>query len=161
MQNETDAQANDGGVMDYDFSSLADKASDMIMEYAPKVILAIVVLLIGLRIVKAIQKVVRKACDRGTLDEALKSFVTSLVGWILKIMLFIAVADMVGVETTSFVAILGAAGLAVGLALQGTLANLAGGVLVMIFKPFKVGSLIESQGVLGVVKDIQHRSFDT
>lgn len=155
MQNVTDAPTNDGGTMDYDFSALASKAGDMIMEYAPKVILAIVVLLIGLRIIKAIQKVVRKACDKGTLDEALKGFVTSLVGWILKIMLFIAVADMVGVETTSFVAILGAAGLAVGLALQGTLANFAGGVLVMIFKPFKVGSLVESQGVLGVVKDIQ------
>ncbi|MEO0403673.1 MAG: mechanosensitive ion channel domain-containing protein, partial [Bacteroidota bacterium] len=73
----------------------------------------------------------------------------------LKILLFIAVADMFGIETTSFVAIIGAAGLAIGLALQGTLANFAGGVLVMIFKPYKIGDLVESQGVLGVVNEIQ------
>ncbi|WP_306642283.1 mechanosensitive ion channel family protein [Sanyastnella coralliicola] len=138
-----------------DWNAWIDKGGELIMSYAPKVLLAILVLIIGMRIIKLVQKAVRKACDRSKMEEALKSFVASLAGWILKIVLFIAVADMVGVETTSFVAIVGAAGLAVGLALQGTLANFAGGVLIMIFKPYKVGSLVESQGVLGVVKEIQ------
>lgn len=156
MQNVNETPVNEStGAMNFDWTSLTTKAGEMIVEYAPRFILAIVVLLIGLRIIKAIQKVVRKACEKSSLEEALKSFVTSLVGWILKVMLFIAVADMVGVKTTSFVAILGAAGLAIGLALQGTLANFAGGVLIMLFKPYKIGSLIESQGVLGVVKEIQ------
>ncbi len=156
MQNVNETPVNEStGVLDFDWTNLTTKAGEMIVEYAPKFILAVVVLLIGLRIIKALQKVVRKACEKSSLEEALKSFVTSLVGWILKIMLFIAVADMVGVKTTSFVAILGAAGLAIGLALQGTLANFAGGVLIMLFKPYKIGSLIESQGVLGVVKEIQ------
>lgn len=96
-----------------------------------------------------------KACEKSNIDAALRTFFTSLSGWILKILLFIAVADMIGVATTSFVAIIGAAGLAIGLALQGTLANFAGGVLILIFKPYKIGDLVESQGVVGVVKAIQ------
>ena len=117
--------------------------------------LAILVLWVGLRIVKQLQKLIRKAFLKTSMDEALTTFVSNLAGWILKIVLFIAIADMVGIETTSFVAIVGAAGLAVGLALQGTLANFAGGVLVMIFKPYKIGDLVESQCVIGVVKEIQ------
>ncbi|MCH2199496.1 MAG: mechanosensitive ion channel [Flavobacteriales bacterium] len=138
-----------------DWNAWIDKGGELIMSYAPMLLLAILVLVIGMRIIKLVQKAVRKACERSEMEEALKSFITSLTGWILKILLFIAVADMVGIETTSFVAIIGATGLAIGLALQGTLANFAGGVLIMIFKPFKVGSLVESQGVLGVVKEIQ------
>ena len=88
-------------------------------------------------------------------DETLRPFVLSLIGWTLKIMLFISVIQMLGVATTSFIAVLGAAGLAIGLAFQGTLANFAGGALLLIFKPYKVGDLIEAQGKLGVVKEIQ------
>ena len=79
----------------------------------------------------------------------------SLIGWGLKALLFVSVIQMLGVATTSFVAVLGAAGLAVGLALQGTLANFAGGVLILLFKPYKVGDLIEAQGEFGSVKEIQ------
>jgi len=88
-------------------------------------------------------------------DETLRPFVLSLLGWTLKIMLFISVIQMLGVATTSFIAVLGAAGLAIGLAFQGTLANFAGGALLLVFKPYKVGDLIEAQGQLGVVKEIQ------
>ena len=88
-------------------------------------------------------------------DPTLIPFMSSLVSWGFKVLLFISVASMIGIATTSFVAVLGAAGLAVGLALQGSLANFAGGVLVMVFKPYKVGDLIESQGHLGVVKEVQ------
>lgn len=137
------------------WTGLAEKAGELIVEYAPRLLLAVIVLLVGLRIIKAVTKVIRKACDKSKFDEALKIFITNLSGWVLKIVLFIAVADMIGVKTTSFVAIIGAAGLAIGLALQGTLSNFAGGVLIMIFKPYKVGDLVESQGVLGTVKEIQ------
>jgi small conductance mechanosensitive channel len=85
----------------------------------------------------------------------LRTFLTSIVRLALRILLIITVAGMVGFQTTSFIAILGAAGLAIGLALQGTLANFAGGVLILIFKPFKVGDTIEAQGQKGVVKEIQ------
>ncbi|MFC1845451.1 mechanosensitive ion channel family protein, partial [Thermodesulfobacteriota bacterium] len=80
---------------------------------------------------------------------------TNLLSWGLKLLLFISVASMVGIATTSFIAVLGAAGLAIGLALQGSLGNFAGGVLILIFKPYTVGDLIEAQGHLGVVKEVQ------
>ena len=128
---------------------------DMAVEYLPNVLLAIVILIIGMMVIKQIMKVVRKMMGKRNLEPSLQKFLSNLTGWILKILLFVAVLEMVGVATTSFIAILGAAGLAVGLALQGTLANFAGGVLLMIFKPYKIGDLVETQGVLGVVKEIQ------
>jgi small conductance mechanosensitive channel len=88
-------------------------------------------------------------------DKTLIPFITNLLSWGLKVLLFISAASMVGIATTSFIAVLGAAGLAIGLALQGSLANFAGGVLILIFKPYNVGDLIESQGHLGVVKEVQ------
>ena len=91
----------------------------------------------------------------GKWEDTLKKFLSNLIGWILKLVLFISVFAILGVETTSFVAILGAAGLAVGLALQGSLANFAGGVLILLFKPFKVGDKIESMGRTGDVREIQ------
>lgn len=141
--------------MDIDLNAIGQKLMEMAIEFGPSLLLAIVVLLIGLRVIKVVQKMIRKAADKGQLDPNLRTFLSSLAGWILKILLFIAVAEMIGVKTTSFIAILGAAGLAIGLALQGTLANFAGGVLILIFKPFKVGDFIRSQGENGVVKEIQ------
>lgn len=123
--------------------------------YAPKILLALVVLFIGLWIIRAVSKLIGKGMDKRGTDETLKPFILSLLGWVLKAMLFISVFQMMGVATTSFIAVLGAAGLAIGLALQGTLANFAGGALILLFKPYKVGDLIESMGKLGVVKEIQ------
>jgi len=100
-------------------------------------------------------KMLNKGMSKRGTDETLRPFVLSLLGWVLKIMLFISVIQMLGVATTSFIAVLGAAGLAIGLAFQGTLANFAGGALLLVFKPYKVGDLIEAQGQLGVVKEIQ------
>jgi small conductance mechanosensitive channel len=88
-------------------------------------------------------------------DITLQKFLLNLGSWILKILLFITVISQLGVATTSFAAIVAAAGLAVGLALQGSLANFAGGVLIMIFRPIKIGDLIEAQGEIGVVKEIE------
>ena len=131
-----------------------DKAIKMGMEYGPKLILAIIVLIVGLRIIKSISKGISSALSHDKVDDTLKPFITSLVTWILKGLLFISVASMIGVETTSFVAVLGAMGLAVGLALQGSLGNFAGGVLVLIFQPFKVGDYIVAQGEEGIVERI-------
>ncbi|MBU2870005.1 mechanosensitive ion channel domain-containing protein [Colwellia sp. E2M01] len=135
--------------------ALTMKAYELGLEYAPMLALAIITLLIGLWIISGITKLVKASMQRSKVDPTLIPFMSSLVSWLLKVLLFISVASMIGVATTSFVAVLGAAGLAIGLALQGSLANFAGGVLVMIFKPYKVGDLIETQGHLGVVKEVQ------
>ena len=130
-------------------------ALDYTITYAPKFLLAILFLIIGLRIISFLMKMLNKGMSKRGTDETLRPFVLSLLGWVLKIMLFISVIQMLGVATTSFIAVLGAAGLAIGLAFQGTLANFAGGALLLVFKPYKVGDLIEAQGQLGVVKEIQ------
>ncbi|MCD4684199.1 MAG: mechanosensitive ion channel family protein [Bacteroidales bacterium] len=117
--------------------------------------MAIVFLLIGLKIISILVKFAGKGMEKRGTDETLRPFLLNLLSWILKAALVITVIQMLGVATTSFVALLGVAGLAVGFALQGTLANFAGGALILLFKPYKVGDLIESQGHLGVVKEIQ------
>ncbi len=126
----------------------------MCITYGPQVILAIVTLVVGLWI---INKFVRTLNSNLTskVDATLGQFVSSILSVILKLVLLISVASMVGIETTSFIAVLGAAGLAVGLALQGSLANFAGGVVILLFKPFKVGDVIEAQGYVGCVSSIQ------
>lgn len=131
------------------------KAMDLAMEYAPKAIMALVVLWIGSMLIRMLAKVLGRVLDRRGVEPTLKRFLHSLVTISLRILLFITAIQMMGVQTTSFVAIIGAAGLAVGLALQGTLANFAGGTLILLFKPYKLGDLIEAQGVLGNVKEIQ------
>ncbi|MBE03056.1 mechanosensitive ion channel domain-containing protein [Marinobacter lutaoensis] len=129
-----------------------DQAVALIMTYAPKVVLAIITLVVGLWLIKRLINVLDRKL--GQKDPTLNKFLCGLVGAILKILLLISVASMVGIATTSFVAIIGAAGLAVGLALQGSLANFAGGVLILIFKPFKVGDVIDAQGYVGTVREI-------
>ncbi len=132
-----------------------DKGYDLIVEFGPKLIAAILIWIIGGWILKIIIKGIRKAMTKANYEESLKKFLLNLISWILKIVLILVVLGTVGIETTSFAAILAAAGLAVGLALQGSLGNFAGGVLIMIFKPFKIGDLIEAQGEIGVVKEIE------
>ncbi len=132
-----------------------DKAIEMAMEYGPQLILAIVVLIVGLWIIKRVVNLTGKALEAGDTDATLSKFLCSMVSIILKALLLISVAGMVGIETTSFIAILGAAGLAVGLALQGSLANFAGGVLILMFRPYKVGDFIQAQGESGTVNAIQ------
>ena len=131
-----------------------DMAYKMAIQYGPKLILAILTLIIGLWLINRFVKST-KSHFNSKADPTLGSFIGSLLSAVLKGVLLIAVASMIGIETTSFIAVLGAAGLAVGLALQGSLANFAGGVLILMFKPFKVGDLIEAQGHIGSVKDIQ------
>ena len=132
-----------------------DKAVELVLGYLPNAVLAILTLIVGLWVVKLIQKGIGRALKHRGVDETLAPFLMSLSGWLLKAVVIISVASIVGVQTTSFVAILGAAGLAVGLALQGSLSNFAGGVLILIFRPYEVGHFIEAQGHKGVVKEIQ------
>lgn len=125
------------------------------LEYGLKIGQALLVLIIGLWVIKLILKGLKKAFKNRDLDESLKGFLLNLLSWGLKALLIITVLGQVGVKTTSFVAIIGAAGLALGLALQGSLANFAGGALILLFKPFKIGDLIQAQDAIGVVKEIQ------
>lgn len=122
--------------------------------YLPKIVLAVVVLWIGFKIIAMIMKFVNKALDARGIDPSIKGFLSSIISILFKIALFIAVASTLGIDTTSFVAILGGASLAVGLALQGNLANFAGGVMILLFKPFQVGEYIKAQGMEGFVRDI-------
>lgn len=142
-------------ITNIDIQKISDQAMTMIMEYGPKLLLAIVTLMIGLWVIKRFTTLAEKGMEKGKTDSTLAPFMKSLIGWVLKILLFLSVASMVGIETTSFIAIFSAATLAIGLALQGSLSNFAGGVLLLIFKPYKIGDLIEAQGHLGVVKHIQ------
>ncbi|MDX6745649.1 mechanosensitive ion channel [Polaribacter sp. PL03] len=132
-----------------------DQLKKVLVEYTPKILMAVAMLIIGLIVIKIIVKTTRKILKKRGVDVTLQQFLGNLISWVLKILLFITVIAKLGVETASFAAILAAAGLAVGLALQGSLANFAGGVLIMIFKPMKVGDLIQAQGETGVVKEIE------
>lgn len=136
-------------------TALTQKAYEMVLLYVPSLAMALITLIVGLWAIGLITKLVRASMEKSKIDATLIPFLSSLVSWCFKALLFISVASMVGIATTSFVAVLGAAGLAIGLALQGSLANFAGGVLIMIFKPYKIGDLIESQGHLGHVKEVQ------
>lgn len=132
-----------------------EKAQLLFVDYAPKILTALAILFVGLFVINLLVKMSKKIMIKGNVDVTLQKFLGDLLSWILKALLIITVISKLGVPTTSFVAIIGAAGLAVGLALQGSLANFAGGVLIMIFKPFKIGDLIEAQGEVGVVKEIE------
>jgi len=124
-------------------------------EYGLKILGAIVIWIIGSWIIKKLVGTTRSVMTKRGFDESLQKFLLNLIGWVLKILLILVILSQLGIETTSFAAILAAAGLAVGLALQGSLGNFAGGVLLMIFKPIKIGDLIEAQGEIGVVKEIE------
>ncbi len=136
-------------------NNFSERIYDLALFYGPKLIGAILTLIIGLWIIKLIQKTTKKAFERRNVDKSLRGFLNSMIGILLKIMLIISVIGMLGVEMTSFIAILGAAGLAVGMALSGTLQNFAGGVIILLFKPFKVGDFIDAQGHMGSVNEIQ------
>ncbi len=132
-----------------------NKIIDFAWEYGPKLLGAILIYLIGSWIISKIMGALRKVMRKSNYDESLQRFLLNLLSWALKVVLVLVVISQLGVDVTTFAAVIAAAGLAVGLALQGSLSNFAGGVLIMIFKPYKIGDLIEAQGVLGVVKQIE------
>lgn len=127
----------------------------MIMEYGSRVLLALVTLAVGWWLINRLTVKIGQLLALRKADLALQGFISSLANIILKVLLVVSVASMIGIQTTSFVAAIGAAGLAIGLALQGSLANFAGGVLILLFRPFKIGDWIEAQNVSGTVDSIQ------
>ena len=133
----------------------SEQAMDLLWTYGPNIVMAIVVLIVGLMIINLITKTFGKVMDKRGADPSLTPFLKSILSIAFKAMLIISVVGMVGIEVTSFIAIIGAAGLAIGLALQGTLQNFAGGVIILLLKPFRVGDFIDAVGYLGTVKEIQ------
>lgn len=135
--------------------NLASQGIEMTMLYLPKLLLAVITLIIGFWVISKVVSGMSKLLEVRSVEVTLQRFLASLTSIGLKAMLIISVASMVGIETTSFVAVLAAAGLAIGLALQGALSNFAGGLLILLFKPFKIGDVVDAQGYVGVIKEIQ------
>jgi len=132
------------------YNSLASGIGD----WAPSILGAIVAFIIGLWIIGKLMKLIRKGFDKSNMDDTLKPFLITILSFALKAVLFISVAGIVGIKTASFIALLGLAGGAIALGFQGSLGHLASGIMLLTFKPFKVGDLIEVDGELGFVKEI-------
>ena len=137
-----------------DWGAIAKEYANKFIDYLPTLIGALVLLVVGLWIIKLIVRYLKRLFDKKDYDPTLEKFTVNATSWGLKILLFVLVITQLGVESASLVAAIGAAGLAIGLALQGSLANLAGGVLIIVLKPFKVGDWIEAQGVSGSVAEL-------
>ena len=126
----------------------------LILEYSPKFIVAIIILLGGLWATSFITKAAKKIMVKRNIELTLSTFIGNVIFWTLRVLLFVTVISKLGIETSAFVTILGAAGLAIGLSLQGSLSNFAGGILIILFKPFKLGDTIEAHGETGKVDEI-------
>lgn len=135
-------------------SQFVKSGVDGVGSWAPRLLGALVALIIGFLIIRVIMKALSKAFEQTSLDATLRPFLMTLVGFSLKALLFISVASVIGIEMTSFAALIASVGLAIGMAFQGSLGNLASGIMILIFKPFKVGDLIEVSGQLGFVKEV-------
>lgn len=129
--------------------------NDVVFQYVPKLILACIVLFVGWKLIKLLNKVMKRAYDRHKVDPSLQEFLHSLIDIVLKVLLVVTAMGIMGIQMTSFIAILGAAGVAIGMGLQGTLQNFAGGVIILLLKPFKVGDYVEQGPYAGFVESIQ------
>ncbi|MCF7918649.1 MAG: mechanosensitive ion channel [Candidatus Cloacimonetes bacterium] len=138
----------------FNFQLYWEKFIDLMIRYGGKFVLAVIIWVVGLYIIKLANKVIGKGMERSNVEITLRKFIISLLSFALKFLLFITCASIVGIKMTAFVTILGAMGLAVGLSLQGSLANFAGGVLINFLKPYKIGDFIETGGIMGTVKEI-------
>jgi len=139
----------------HSFGEYVDQFISALIDYSPKLISAFIILFLGLYTIRFINRMAKKIMVKRELDPTLSKFLADSLLWSLRLLLFVTFISKLGIETSSFVAILGAAGLAIGLSLQGSLSNFAGGMLIILFKPFRVGDTIEAQGVTGVVSEIQ------
>ncbi|WP_341965784.1 mechanosensitive ion channel family protein [Flavobacterium psychrophilum] len=132
-----------------------EKNGNILIEYSPKLIIAFFILFVGHYLIGFFKRVVSNEARKKAFEPTLSKFLIDLLVWVLRVLLFVTFISKLGIETASFVAIIGAAGLAIGLSLQGSLSNFAGGILIILFKPFEVGDSIEAQGVSGTVLEIQ------
>ncbi|HEU0137807.1 MAG TPA: mechanosensitive ion channel domain-containing protein [Flavobacterium sp.] len=137
------------------FTDYTQHILKVLVAYSPKFISALLILFVGLYAIRIINRLLRRVMLKRQLDLTLSNFLADILLWTLRVLLFVTFISRLGIETSSFVAILGAAGLAVGLSLQGSLSNFAGGMLIIMFKPFRVGDYIEAQGSSGTVAEIQ------
>ena len=130
-------------------------AIEITSNFGLKLLTALIVVIVGKQLVKILLKVIKVALEKANTEETVRIFVANLLNTVFTVIIFVAAINQLGVETTSIIALLGAAGLAIGLALQGSLANFASGILIVIFRPYKVGDYIEAGTNAGTVKDIQ------
>ena len=137
------------------WNQFVDMARTSGVEFAGNLFAAIVIFVVGRWVARLLTKTLRKLMQKQEIDKTLETFVANLVRMVLMVFVVIAAIGALGVQTTSFIAILGAAGLAVGLALQGSLSNFASGVLIVLFRPYKVGDFVEAAGIAGVVVEVQ------
>jgi len=137
-----------------EIKSTKDQLVTLLIDYAPRIISAIVILLVGIWIIRLIVRKLKSILVKGDMDSSWAPFFTSVTSVTLYILLILSVAAIIGIQSTSFIALLGAVGLAIGLALQGSFSNFAGGVMILMFKPVKIGEYIETNGVAGTVNDI-------
>lgn len=137
------------------FAEYIDKFLNLLLDYSPKLISAFIILFVGLYAIRLINRLVRKTMIRREIDPTLSKFLADSLLWAMRLLLFVTFISKLGIETSSFITILGAAGLAIGLSLQGSLSNFAGGMLIILFKPFRVDDTIEFQNVVGNVCEIQ------
>ena len=135
--------------------NLWNQLSDLLSTFGISLFIALCILVIGRQVVKVLIKVINSALERSKTEDTVRIFVTNLLNTLLMIVVFIAAINQLGIETTSIIADLGAAGLAIGLALQGSLSNFAAGILIVIYRPYKVGDYIQADSHLGTVLDIQ------
>lgn len=142
-------------VSDGNFDTLLNKLISLGVDAGKSILLAIVIYIAGRFIINLINRLVRQMLERKNVDATIQSFLKSFVSILLNLLLVISVVSALGINTTSFAALLASFGVAAGMALSGNLQNLAGGLIILLFKPFKVGDVIEAQGVLGSVKEIQ------
>jgi small conductance mechanosensitive channel len=137
------------------FNQYSEAFTKVLIDYSPKLIAAFLLFIIGIWSIRFINSMARNIMVKREVEPTLIKFLSDIIFWGLRIVLFVAVITKLGVESSSFLAILGAAGLALGLSLQGSLSNFAGGILIILFKPFKLGDTIEAHGSTGKVIDIQ------
>ena len=163
MTQDSSIIANEGSVaaaesIPVNLSEVSDTMTnikDMALGWAPKLAGAILIIVIGFWLVRMVTRMMGKAMDKSGIDQDLQPFLKSLVSVLLKILVVITAAGVVGIEMTAFAALIAAAGLAIGMALQGTLGHFASGVMILIFKPYRVGDLVDLQGQVGTVDEIQ------
>ena len=139
----------------FDWNQILDFMKTQGVDLAINVAIAIVIFYVGKLVVGLLVRGMRKVMRRQEVDKTLETFVSNLVRMVLMVVVIIAAIGQIGIQTTSFIAIFGAAGLAVGLALQGSLSNFASGVLIVMFRPYKVGDFVEAAGIAGVVEQVQ------
>ena len=148
-------EMNVGDIVNIDWSGLIEKAQTLGVDFGIKIVVAVLIFYIGRIIARAVSNGIRKVMRRHEVDKILETFVSNLIYWVLMTVIVIAAINQLGIQTTSLIAVLGAAGLAVGLALQGSLSNFAAGVLIVLFRPYRVGDFVEAAGIAGSVEQVQ------